>query len=144
LETKTTLQNLRDEIEKATKKDFEILSKENDEVKKLRILMKIQKNQTKIFLEKLKNLTNNDFESLLIERGDEIVKNRSDLMSQIDSTVFDLSQNQKDYEKYKKMKKMQEKHGLELFNLINEINVSKKILERFLAIKFIDDAQDEL
>ena len=106
--------------------------KETDETKQVKIIHKAFEKELELFLKHLKGIKSKEFEMLMEELSDP-----DGLLSKYSETVdqlaFRRSESSQEFDKYNKRKKMEERHQQKLLEIIDDANLNKTGLERFVV-----------
>ena len=140
----SVLEKIRNEISKKLKPYVVKYEKETDELGKVKLHHKMYEIEAKIFLDNIKKLKKIEYDKLLEEISEAINQKYSNFYEEADTLAFKEAKTSKDYEKYNKRKKLEEKHQMKLLELIENSNLSKTGLERFLVFILLNLGDSEI
>lgn len=141
---KSVLQEITNRIQKATQKEQSKLQKEKDPLKQTKLGLKIQRKITKIFLDEVKSRSDSDFENWLEEVSKSFTEQYTTVTNQADDIMLKISKDSKEFGKYKKVQSANEKYFKTISSDLDDSNLSKKHLERFLVLMLLGTAQNEI
>ena len=140
----SVLENIRNEISKKLKPYVAKYEKETDDLGKVKLHHKMYEIEAKIFLDNIKKLKKTEYDKLLEEISETINQKYSNFYDEVDTLAFKEAESTKDYEIYNKRKKLEELHQIKLLELIENSNLSKTGLERFLVFILLNLGDSEI
>jgi len=135
--TKSILETLLEKMNKEWEPYLKKLEKEKDEIKKLKLINKIREIDLSVTLKEFKKLTDNQWEKFVDELTEPIGKQSKLLEEKVDRLVHKRSKDPKEYKLYEKQKKVESDSLEKIFGIIENANLNKKSLERYLLLIFI-------
>lgn len=121
-----------------------MLEKEKDAIKRMKLSLKIQLLTEKILIHEIKSLSESKFDRLMDELLEPIAQQKGTTMKKMDSFVFKTSEDPEEFEKYKKIKKIQEQHGRKIVRTLDDANLGKNALKRYLTLVLMTQIQNDL
>ena len=127
---------MQNKIEKSCDPYRKKLEKETDELKRIKLGFKITKISLSILFNEMKKLSDSEWEKFTEEYFEPVVKHSESISDRFDDLIMKQSKDSKEYEKYRKMKEISIKGNKEILDVIDNISLNKKELERLLVIIF--------
>ena len=134
--SKTPLQIVQEKIIRKCAPYLKKLEKEKDEIKRLKLQFQISKKTLYVALAELKKLSDSQWEKYMEELFEPLVKQSEQISEKIDTLILKKSPDAKEYERYQKLKRISEKGNADLFQVLDQVDLNKKQLERLLIIFF--------
>lgn len=130
----TVLSSLKKKIEARCKSLIDKLETEKDEIKQLEIQGKIQATSLSIVLEELKDLSNKEWEELAEELFQPTIKQSNQVITELDVLALKQAKDPAEFKKYEQSKRVSARINKRIGDVVNEANLNKKQLERFLVL----------
>ena len=141
---KTVFQQILERAKKAIAIEQEKFQKEKDLVKQVKIGFKIQRIVEKIVFDELKTRSNKEFDQWIEELTTPFAKQVTLVNTQFEDIAFKTSKTSKDFEKFKKIQSLKKQYVKELFEELDDPDLSKKDLERYLVFTILGSLQMEI
>lgn len=136
MSTKSPLQKLQEKINKQCLPYLKKLETEKDEIKILKLQFQVSKKALDTTLTELKKLSDSQWEKYTEEIFEPIIKQSEQVSEKIDTLILQKSTSVKEYEKYQKLKQISKKGNEDLFQALENTDLSKKQLVRLLVLVF--------
>lgn len=136
MKQKNIKKNIEEKIRKRCKPYIKKLEKENDEIKRIKINNKINEIQFSEIIDSIKKLKDSEWNQLLDDLSNPIIEESNVINEQFDKLIYQRSKDPKEFKLYEKQKKVNEK-GLEnIFKILDNAELNKKHLERYIQYVF--------
>ena len=130
--TKDIVKEIKDEISENIKEDLKLFEQEQDPIKKTKLTHKIQMKMMRKMIHSMTTVTDDEFIQIYEEMANPVEKQFTELMKNEKNIAYNNLENAEEFEQYKEIQDLEMKQNSEYANLMNELDLDKKSLERLL------------
>ncbi len=130
--TKDIVKEIKDEISENIKEDLKLFEQEQDPIKKTKLTHKMQMKLMRKMIHSMTTVTDDEFIQIYEEMANPVEKQFTELMKNEKNIAYNNLENAEEFEQYKEIQDLEMKQNSEYANLMNELDLDKKSLERLL------------
>ncbi|MGY5149065.1 MAG: hypothetical protein ACW9W3_03295 [Candidatus Nitrosopumilus sp. bin_68KS] len=132
------------EIIKKTKRYTKQLETEKDEVKQADIFRKILIIQQKVLMKKIHELSEKDFQQLIEDMSKPANQTLDEFSSKLEKIAYKKFDTPEKFDTFRDIQDIKEQLGYDIIDVLDQANMNKRDLERYLSIILISAGEQEI